>query len=307
MGDVYDRAGYRVGFVNAWSGVYDAVGDKVGSINIFTGKVHDSSGSYAGQADIHGNVYGPAGEFLCTVAFFGFDVKDSHGAKIGSVGIAGAPEPMPDMQWRGAAALLLLCREPAKPDLERVALRYLLDGSPAIRLELIRAGRETVIPLLHAFVKYLAAQGNEVKTDRKRQDIKAGQWSEKIMNPHVRPAMDVIAALGPPGVDGLFDGLRESDPWVQQAASVFLSISEHLTNKVVQEVCGLLRVGKVEHGTAIALLTFVLAQRGGPARAAGNSAILREEGRDAPKVSRHTHRYGGARTSRLGARNSIRL
>ena len=34
MGDIYDHRGRRVGSVNAWSGVFDASGRKVGLINI---------------------------------------------------------------------------------------------------------------------------------------------------------------------------------------------------------------------------------------------------------------------------------
>lgn len=108
MGKVFDASGRAVGSVNGWSGVYDAGGRKIGSMNIFSRKVFDSSGVHVGYADIHGNVSDVSGRLACKVPYFGDVVTDPTGAVLGRVGIAGAPEPMPDMQWRGAAALLLL-------------------------------------------------------------------------------------------------------------------------------------------------------------------------------------------------------
>ena len=66
----------------------------------------------------NGNVCNAAGRLLCKVQFYGSEVRDAAGRLIGSVGLAGAPEPMPDMQWRGAAALLLLCAGLDQPNLD---------------------------------------------------------------------------------------------------------------------------------------------------------------------------------------------
>ena len=109
MGSVYDSGGRRVGEVNAWRGVYDATGRKAGQVNIWSDKVIDASRHLVGTADSSGNVRGVMGYQLCKVPFLGLEVFDVFGNHLGSVGLAGAPEPAPDMQWRGAAALLLLC------------------------------------------------------------------------------------------------------------------------------------------------------------------------------------------------------
>ena len=129
-----------------------------GRHHIFSDKVHDAAGRYAGSADIHGNVYGPSGELLCRVALIGSEVEAADGTTIGTVGIAGAPEPMPDMQWRGAAALLLLCQqgEPAGQDGEDLASRYLAAPTAGGRAQLAALGPAIVRPLLRAVVERLA-------------------------------------------------------------------------------------------------------------------------------------------------------
>jgi hypothetical protein len=110
MGDVRDYSGRTVGSVDAWNGVYDTMGRKVGSVDIYSSRVYNAAGQCVGSADIYGKVCDSSGRFVCQVAFFGFKVTHSSGSVIGSVDNAGAPDPPPDMQWRGAAALLLLCQ-----------------------------------------------------------------------------------------------------------------------------------------------------------------------------------------------------
>lgn len=116
MGDVFDKFGNKVGSVNAWSGIFDSQNKKVGDLNIFSNKVFDSENNLIGEAFSDGEVRDISGNLLCKVAFFGSKVKDPNGNVIGNVGIAGAPDPMPDMQWRGAAALVLLCRNSPNND-----------------------------------------------------------------------------------------------------------------------------------------------------------------------------------------------
>lgn len=117
---VYDRFGHRVGEVNAWTCVYDADGFKAGSINVWTNSVTDEYNRHVGSADSYGNVYGVTGRKLCSVPFWGDEVVDTSGNLLGKIGLAGAPEPPMDMQWRGAAALLLLCADMQKADIDAI-------------------------------------------------------------------------------------------------------------------------------------------------------------------------------------------
>lgn len=267
MGNVYDRTGRKVGSVNAWTGVYDASGRNVGSIDIFSSKVYDAADHFVGTADWHGNVHDASGRFLCQVPFLGFQVKDASGNVIGSVEIAGAPEPPPDMQWRGAAALLLLCLDQptGKPDLEALAFEYLSAPTASQRRQLLEAGTAVVLPLARALAGYFISFGRGFKSERERGRVK-DDWDAQVLNGILRPAADVIAGIGEPAVERLVRSLPESDRTIQKAIALLLAVGDRPDDRMVAELADMLRRGKIDDTATIMLLTFVLAH-GGDVRA----------------------------------------
>ncbi len=246
MGDVYDRNGRKVGTVNAWSGVYDAHGRKVGTVQIFTSKVYDASGRFVGTADPWGKVRGPSGNLLCTVPFLGSDVRAADGSYLGSVGIAGAPEPPPDMQWRGAAALLLLCgcREEAVADPGQLAREFVTRPTEEGRDRLAGLGVASVRPVLRALVEHMAGWGAGIRSEAERQRIQGRQWDEVVRGHFLGPSLDLVEALGEPGVAELCRALRDADGRVQKAAALLLlslhSQSRHTYDLVREAVSGAL-------------------------------------------------------------------
>lgn len=264
MGAVYDSDGTKIGSVNAWSGVYDVNGSKVGSVNIFDRKVYDSAGNFVGSADIYGNVCDLSGDFLCKVPFWGFDVKDASGNLIGSVEIAGAPEPMPDMQWRGAAALLLLCNKSIlrSAKLDDLTFEYLSSPTSISKKKLVEYGKDIVFPLLRSLVKHLVTRGASVKSERQRNEIRETHWSSFAMDPLLQPAQELIASIGESAIYGLVEALLESDRYVQKVAALLLALTDSPSERIIRKLREVLEEIQVHDATMVMLLGFVLASGG---------------------------------------------
>lgn len=264
MGGVYDRRGRKVGSVNAWSGVYDASGNKVGSINIFSNNVTDAAGNIVGSVNWHGEAYGASGEFLCKVAFFGSDVKDAHGNLLGSVGPAGAPEPPPDMQWRGAAALLLLClgTKSREDEIYDFAFDYLSSRSPAKRDQLVRYGAEAMPLLVTALVNLLAERGVSVRSKQDRESIRTGRWSRTIFEPLIVPAVEAINMIGESAVLALCEGLSAFDRRIARAATLLLVLQEDTSSRILAKLRAVLSQVRLDDSVTVMLVTFILANAG---------------------------------------------
>jgi len=280
MGNVYDRSGRRIGSVNAWTGVYDASGRKVGSMDIYSNRVYDAAGSLAGTADWSGNVHDVSGRFLCKVPFFGVGVKDASGNTIGSVEIAGAPEPPPDMQWRGAAALLLLC-DPRfnPPDLEQLAFDYLSTQAPEAYQQLVEAATAAVAPLARALAARFILFGRDVKSDRERQRI-MDDWNGRVLEGILRPAHRVVAGIGPAAPEALVRTIQTADRTVGKAAALLLAVLDPLDASTVATLADMLKRGRIDDTATVMLLTFVIAFGGDAGAQRGIAEFARSQGMD---------------------------
>lgn len=114
MRPVYDRSGNFAGSIDELGIIHNAQGNRAGALNPYTRQVRDAGGTVVGQVHDDGYLYGPQGEFLGTVATDGDEVRDGFGTRVGQVPHDANLPPVRDLQQRGAAALLLLCR-PALP------------------------------------------------------------------------------------------------------------------------------------------------------------------------------------------------
>jgi hypothetical protein len=76
--------------------------------------VRDARGVLVGQVHVDGYLYGLQGELLGTVISDGEEVRDGFGTRVGHISHDSSVPTARDLQQRGAAALLLLCR-PAPP------------------------------------------------------------------------------------------------------------------------------------------------------------------------------------------------
>ena len=259
MGDVYDKRGRRVGSVNVWSGVFDTNGRKAGSINIYTDRVSDAAGRTVGTADSHGTVCDTSGRVVCNVSFFGRSVKTPGGSVIGQVGVAGAPDPHPDMQWRGAAALLLLVlREPST--LEK-AFDYIEEPTYTASHEYIQAGSSSVRPLVEALSAHLYLYGENVRSKRDQDRIKA-QISEIVLLPFVRPVHDIIGQIDGAAREMLV--IQSSpDKALRKTAALLLSLHEQPHPELASQLASILKHGDIDDTSTAMLLTITLALWGG--------------------------------------------
>jgi len=279
MGNVHDRDGRYVGYVNAWTGVYDASDRKVGSIDIFSNRVSDASGRVVGTADRNGRACDASGRFVCQVAFWGFKVTDGRGEVIGSVEIAGAPDPMPDMQWRGAAALLLLGLNPPveRRTLEDVALEYLSVPSATLRAELVRAGTAAVEPLVRMLLSRLITFGQLNQAEPAQSRIR-DTWGSAVYRDIVAPALQVVGDIGGHATQRLISLLSDRSLAVQKVAALLIATGETLDSRTVSEVTGLVRGKKVNDDTAMWLLLFATARSRDPRSREAVEIVARKQG-----------------------------
>jgi len=110
MRPVYDLSGDFAGSIDELGIVHDPQGNRAGAFNPYTRQVRDEGGAVVGQVHVDGYLYGRQGEFLGTVAPDGEEVRDGFGTRVGRIPRDGSLPPARDLQQRGAAALLLLCR-----------------------------------------------------------------------------------------------------------------------------------------------------------------------------------------------------
>ncbi|MBM4456356.1 MAG: hypothetical protein FJ011_01115 [Chloroflexi bacterium] len=279
MGNVYNCNGRKVGSVNAWSGVYDASGRKVGSVDIYSDRVYDASGRCVGTADWHGNVHDASGRYLCQVAFFGGRVKDARGDVIGSVEIAGAPEPPPDMQWRGAAALLLLCLNPPpeRRTLEDVALEYLSVPSSELGAELACHGPAAVEPLVRMLLSRLITFGQQNKGEPAQSHIR-DIWDAIVYRGIVVPALEVIGSIGGAATQRLIGLLSDRSLAIQKLAALLVATGETLDSRSSGEVAALIHGKKISDTSAVFLPTFAMARAGDARARQAMETIARKQG-----------------------------